>query len=304
MVEDQCMLRFLGLLLTASSLLSSEPIRALIIDGQNNHDWKTTTPVLKRYLEETGLFKVDVATTPPIGSDMSGFLPDLKSYRVVISNYNGDSWPAEMNQQFERFVREGGGFVSYHAANNAFPEWREYNEMIALGGWGGRTEKSGPYARWREGKLVMENKPGPGGHHGKRHEFVVVIRNPSHPITEGLPEEWKHTADELYDSLRGPAKKIDLLATAYSDPATSGSGEHEPILFTIPYGKGRVFHTTLGHDLVALQCVGFITTFQRGTEWATTGKVTVKVPSDFPTAERSRARRYETVSAGKPQQAP
>jgi type 1 glutamine amidotransferase len=299
MVEDRNMRRFriirlLMVFAAACSLNAAGPIRALIIDGQNNHDWQATTPVLKRQLETTGLFQVDVITTPPKGADMSGFLPNFEPYRVIISNYNGDPWPASVNTAFEQFVREGGGFVSYHAANNAFPEWRQYNEMIALGGWGGRTQKSGPFVRWRDGEgMVVENKPGPGGHHGTRHEFVILNRNPRHPIMRGLPLEWKHTADELYDSLRGPAKNINLLATAYSDPATKGTGEHEPMLLAVPYGKGRVFHTTLGHDLIALQCVGFATTFQRGTEWAATGKVTQKVPADFPTAERARARKAD-----------
>ena len=284
------MLRSLAILLAGTALLTAEPIRALLIDGQNNHDWKSTTPVLKRQLEQTGKFRVDVVTTPPKGGDMTLFRPDFSKYQVVISNYNGDSWPAEVNTAFEKFVRDGGGFVSYHAADNAFPEWKEYNQMVALGGWGGRTEASGPYARWRDNQLVVENKPGPGGHHGQRHEFVIVTRNASHPITKGLPQQWKHATDELYDSLRGPAKNIDLLATAYSDPATKGSGEHEPILFAVAYGKGRVFHTTLGHDVTAIQCVGFATTFQRGTEWAATGKVTQKVPADFPSADRVSTR--------------
>lgn len=283
------MLRVL-LLLVASPLLFAEPIRVLIIDGQNNHDWKTTTPVLKRQIEETGLFEVEVATTPPKGADMSGFRPDLHDYHVIVSNYNGDPWPEEINKEFERFVRTGGGFVSYHAANNAFPEWAAYNQMIGLGGWGGRTQSSGPYARWREGKLVTEQKPGPGGHHGDRHSYVVEMRNSSHPITKGLPARWLHTTDELYDSLRGPAKNINLLATAFSDPAARGTGENEPILFTISYGKGRVFHTTLGHDLTAINCVGFMTTFQRGIQWAATGKVTQKVPDDFPTPDSVSSR--------------
>ena len=285
------MLRLLIMLSAVCFLTAAEPIRALLIDGQNNHDWKATTPVLKRQLEETGLFRVDVITTPAKGADMSGFLPNFKEYSVVISNYNGDPWPASVNVAFERFVREGGGFVSYHAADNAFPDWPEFNQMIAIGGWGGRTEKSGGYVRWRDGKLILEEKPGPGGHHGRRHEFVIATRNSKHPITKGLPAEWKHAVDELYDSLRGPAKDIDLLATAYSDPATNGTGEHEPMLMAIPYGKGRVFHTTLGHDVVALQCVGFAATFQRGTEWAATGKVTQKVPANFPTADRVSLRK-------------
>jgi type 1 glutamine amidotransferase len=284
------MLRFSVLLLIAAGVLPAQPIRALIIDGQNNHDWKSTTPVLKRQLEETGRFAVDVATTPPTGSDMSGFQPDFSKYRVIVSNYNGDPWPTNVNAAFEKFVRQGGGFVSYHAADNAFPEWRQFNEMIGIGGWGNRTQKSGPYARWREGKMVIENKPGPGGHHGKRHPFVVTTRNASHPIMNGIPAAWMHAEDELYDSLRGPAKNMNVLATAYSDPSTNGTGENEPMLLAIPYGKGRVFHTTLGHDLTALQCVGFATTFQRGTEWAATGKVTLKIPSNFPSADRVSTR--------------
>jgi type 1 glutamine amidotransferase len=75
-----------------------------------------------------------------------------------------------------------------------------------------------------------------------------------------------------------------VLATAYSDPGNHGTGRDEPILMVLNYGQGRIFHTTMGHDIPALSCVGFITTFQRGTEWAATGKVTQKIPPAFPTA--------------------
>jgi len=115
-----------------------------------------------------------------------------------------------------------------------------------------------------------------------------------HPIMAGLPIKWMHAKDELYDSLRGPAENVTVLASAYSDKATGGTGEDEPMLMTIAFGKGRVFHTAMGHnngkDLGAQKCVGFIVTLQRGTEWAATGKVTQKVPADFPTAEKSSSR--------------
>jgi type 1 glutamine amidotransferase len=282
-------LPLIALLVGWSIASQAAPLKALVIDGQNNHDWKSTTPVLKKIIEDTGLFIVDVATSPPKGGDMSSFKPDFAAYRVIVSNYNGEPWSKETQEAFVKYVREGGGFVSVHAADNSFPNWREYNEMIAIGGWEGRNEKSGPHLRLRDGKFVHDLTPGPGGHHGAQHAFLMETRTPQHAIMAGLPQRWMHAKDELYDRLRGPATNVIVLASAYSDPKTGGSGEHEPLLLTISFGKGRVFHTALGHnngkDVTAQQCVGFIVTLQRGTEWAATGKVTQKVPADFPTAE-------------------
>jgi type 1 glutamine amidotransferase len=264
--------------------------KALLVDGQNNHNWQETSPHIKRALESSGLFTVDISTSPAQGEDLSGFKPDFDAYDVVVSNYNGEPWSLETEAALEAYVRGGGGFVSVHAANNAFPEWKEYNRMIGLGGWGGRDETWGPYVRFRGGEVIQDATPGRGGGHGNKHEFQVVVRDSEHPITRGLPTKWMHTEDELYDRLRGPAEHLTVLATAYSDPATRGTGENEPILMTVKFGKGRVFHTTLGHHALAMQCVGFIATLQRGTEWAATGKVTQAVPKDFPTADKTRLR--------------
>ena len=283
-----------ALFLALAMAATAAPIKVLIVDGQNNHKWQETTPAMKKILEETGLFQVDVATAPPKGQDISSFRPKFKDYAVVISNYSdfggGSIWPEPTQRDFEQFVKNGGGFVSVHAADNAFPNWLEYNRMIALGGWMDRDEKSGPYVRWRNGKAERDMSPGKGGHHGRPHAYKVEIRDTKHPITKGLPAEWMHAQDELYDSLRGPAENLHILATAYSDKATNGTGEHEPALMTISYGKGRVFHTILGHDVNAMRCVGFIVTLQRGVEWAATGKVTQKVPQDFPTADKVSVR--------------
>jgi type 1 glutamine amidotransferase len=262
--------------------------KVLIVDGQNNHDWKATTPLLKRALEETGLFQVDVATSPP--KDTAGFKPDFTRYDVVLSNYNGADWPKETQQALVDFVKRGGGLVIVHAANNSFPGWKEYNEMIGLGGWGGRNEKWGPYMRFRDGRFVRDTKAGPGGSHGAQHDFQVVVRASDHPITAGMPPVWLHAKDELYSLLRGPAENIQVLATAYDDPKQGGSGEHEPIIFTVAYGKGRVFHTPMGHSAYSMTCAGFIATLQRGTQWAASGKVTQKIPPDFPSATQVSVR--------------
>ncbi len=280
----------------ASSLLSfsalAAPLKALIVDGQNNHAWKDTTPVIKKILEDSGLFTVDVATAPAAKTgEIANFKPKFSNYRVIVSNYSGELWSEETKAAFVEFVRNGGGFVSVHAADNSFPEWKEYNEMIAVGGWGGRSEASGPYVRFKDGKMIKDTSPGRGGSHGKQHDFLVETREPNHPIMAGLPSKWLHVKDELYDRLRGPAVNLTVLATAFADPAQSGSGEHEPMLMVTSFGKGRAFHTTLGHSVEALQCVGAATVLTRGAEWAATGKVTQKIPADFPTAEHTTSRR-------------
>ena len=302
---------------------AARPLKALIIDGQNNHVmWPKTTVMMKRYLEETGLFTVDVERTaytwegeeylaefPLEGGRQTtaleepkadpDFRPDFSKYDVVISNFGWRAapWPEETQRALETFVRNGGGLVIVHAADNSFPEWLEFNKMIGLGGWGDRTEKDGPYVYYDDdGELIRDTTAGPGGSHGPQHEYLITIRNDTHPITRGMPRQWRHAQDELYDRLRGPAENMEIQATAYSDTAYKGTGRHEPMIFTIDYGQGRVFHTPMGHADYSMECVGFIVTFSRGAEWAATGEVTqTAIPDDFPTADEVRQRTFSRV---------
>ena len=260
-----------------------EVIKTLLIEGQNNHkNWRQTSLMMKAYLEQTDLFSVDVVRTRPKGTDAK-FKPDFSQYDLVLSNYNGAEWPEETKTAFIEYMRGGGGLVVVHAADNAFGNWREFNEMIGLGGWGGRNEKSGPYIYLNEeGEVVRDESRGKGGHHGKQHEFSLVTRDEDHPIMQGLPMEWLHVQDELYDKLRGPAANMEILATSFASKKFGGTGRHEPMVMTIGFGEGRVFHTPMGHGNNSQECVGFITLLQRGAEWAATGNVTQAIPDEFP----------------------
>ena len=299
---------------------AAEKIKALIVDGQNNHAvWPKATVMMKQYLENSGLFEVDVARVRFIsnfkreesflplagageteGSDKAkpdpNFSPDFSKYKVVISNFGfgAADWPEQTKKNFEDYMKNGGGFVSVHAADNSWGNWPEYNKMIGLGGWGGRNEKAGPYVYYNaEGKVVRDESPGKCGSHGAQVEFLITMRDKTHPITKGLPDFWMHNKDECYSFLRGPGENMTILATAADRPELTNAGRNEPMLMVQDYGKGRVFHTTLGHDTEALEGVGFIVTLLRGTEWAATGKVTQEIPKDFPSKEKSATRGFE-----------
>jgi hypothetical protein len=280
-------------------------IRTLLLTGQSSqyHDWTVSHATLARRLRAAGLFEVAVVdTSSKSRSDSAATIAldpaQLATTDVVVIDYEGSRWPLAVEGALVDFVREGGGLVIVHATDNAFPDWPKCQEMCGLGGWGGRDESAGPKVRWRDGRVVLDDSPGVAMHPPIQ-EFLVTIRAADHPITRGLPHLWLHAQDELYSQLRGPAKNLEVLATAWVDSAThpKATGEHEPVLMTIRYGRGRVFHTTLGHigpadgsRTTAMDCVGFIITFLRGTEWAATGIVTQPVPADFPTAEQTSIR--------------
>ncbi|WP_149273897.1 ThuA domain-containing protein [Pareuzebyella sediminis] len=299
---------------------SGSKINVLIIDGQNNHvQWPKISYMLKKEMEKTGLFNVDVERSAYTWNgeeflekyniegipetealekpkEDPNYSPDFKAYDVVICNFgwNAAPWPEKTKEHFEKYMVNGGGLVVFHAADNSFPKWEAYNQMIGLGGWGDRTEKDGPYVYYNEaGEEVRDSAPGSAGSHGPQHEYQIQVRETDHPITKGMPKIWMHTQDELYDRLRGPAKHMKILATAYSDSEKKGTGRHEPALMVIDYGKGRVFHNIMGHADYSIECVGFLTSMLRGIEWAATGKVTQEIPKNFPTAQKSSSWQFD-----------
>ncbi|RHJ85300.1 TIGR04157 family glycosyltransferase [Parabacteroides sp. AM08-6] len=288
--SDIFRINMLKLYASVSQQRGDDKIKTLIVTGQNNHTWEVSHAAIKQILENSELFKVDVALSPKAGKIMSNFRPDFSLYQLVVLDYNGDRWPEETEKSFLDFVEKGGGVIIYHAANNAFRHWKEYNRIIGFGGWEERNDADGPYIYMKDNQLVYDKKSsGHGGSHGSQHEFVLNCGNPEHPITKGLPTSWRHAQDELYDRMRGPGIIQDVLFWAYSDSTTRGSGRDEIAIFTVNYGKARIFHTTLGHagnsleNNIAMQCTGFQVTLLRGAEWAATGKVTQPVPDDFPT---------------------
>lgn len=284
------------LAMMAGTSSAADKIDVLIIDGQNNHDFERTTPYLKQILEKTGRFRTYVATTPPKGNTdpnaWKGFRPQFADYDVVLSNYNGDTWPEHARTAFEEFVKNGGGVMNVHAANNPFPDWPAWNDMIGLA-W--RNKDGGDRVAYDgAGRRVRTPKgEGPDSGHGAQHPYTVIVRDREHPITKGMPVEWMHPKDELYHAQRGPALNMNILATAFSSKESGGTGFDEPMVWWIPSGKGRVVTSLLGHvsreqdpSTWSMRCAGFQAIVTRGTEWAATGEVTIPLPSPMPSEDK------------------
>ena len=241
----------------------SKPIRVLIITGDHGHDWKKTTPFLKELLTKAGM-QVEVTETP--STDLTS--DNLAKYDVLFLNYkdtkNGKPqtrWSEENKKAFADAVAGGKGLVVYHHASSAFTSGSSYDkefEGLIAGGW--RRQ----------------------GNHGKRHEFSVTIRKGDHPITKSMPNEFKHSNDELYQNSVIPAGS-EILATAFADKTLDpkNSGKHEPVVWVATHGKGRVCENVLGHDVTAMQSLGFQTLLIRCVEWAARGEVNYPVPDEL-----------------------
>jgi len=261
---SRCLSIFLAVVFSVASLLAqtAPKVKVLILTGVSNHDWRATTPVLREILERTGRFEVRV-NEEGRGCGPETFAP----YDVLLLNYNdykqtaGLWWDARAREAMLDFVRTGRGLVSYHASNNAFWGWPEYDRLVG--------------GTWRE-----------TAGHGPYHAYTVKIVDAASPITKDLPATFAES-DELYHQL-SLQPNIHLLATAWDDPKNCwkpgdgcGTGKDEPLIWTLEYGVGRVFQTALGHDMKAMQGAGFQATLVRGTEWAATGKVTIAPPADL-----------------------
>jgi type 1 glutamine amidotransferase len=287
-------------MLPVSAKTPQGKIRVLIVDGFSNHDWRQTTQMLRGILAATGEFTVDVSTAPQDSSAASAaWRPRFAKYDVVIQTCNDNggnglleglkekpAWPDTVKKDLAAYVRNGGGVYIYHAAENAFVGWKEYEKMVGLS-W--RPVNYGTAIRVNPSGQIVRIPAGVGGGtgHGPRSD-VLVTRLGDDPIHEGMPRAWLSPDMEVYYYARGPAEHLEVLAFARdSDPKL---GLYWPVEWTTTYGKGRVYVSTYGHvwpgddQPAGLRCAAVQTIIPRALEWLARRPVTFPVPGDFPSA--------------------
>lgn len=211
-----------------------KPIRALIVTGVDwpGHLWKETGPAVRDILRADPRFAIEVVEDPSILAQ-----PDLARFDVVVLMFKNYQPIANEEQAWKNLAaisRAGKGVSVIHFASGAFPEKPEFREFI------GRAQQK---------------------KHDKRGPFTVKIVRPEHAITRGLADF--EADDELFIDLAG-TRPIEVIATAKSNI----TGQDHPMAFVLTNDQGRVFHTTLGHDVKALQAPGTSELIRRGTAWA------------------------------------
>ena len=274
-------------------------IRVLIVDGFSNHNWKLNTKLLRGILEPTGLFDVAVSTSPPTAASPGWdvWRPKFSDFDVVLQTYNnlngGPKWPEDVKHAFVDFVRNGGGVFIYHSANNAFADWPEYNDIIGLG-W--RPVSYGTALRMSADGAITRLPPGQGRatRHAPRADVLVHTLG-NHPIHQGFPPVWKTPLLEVYYDARGPANNVDVISYG-QDPRFK---DYWPLEWTVTYGQGRVYASSFGHvwsdetevkQPVDLLAADEQTLILRALQWLAKRPITVPVPKDFPTADKTSIR--------------
>lgn len=314
----------LAVVVNAGCWASGRKLTVMIVNGHAGfHGVREATQAFRDTLIQTGRFDVHVSSAPAQDASTdawSKWRPEFRRFDTVVLNSFGDQWPDDLVREFVNYVREGGGLVLYHMTVGSFDGRGVYEDIFDhMTGLGWNLPEKGVHVIFDENRSDFVRLPpyiGPGAGHGRRHEFVVTSRSPEHPVMRGMPTEWLHGKDELYHGMRGPAENLTILATAFSAKELWGSGDHEPVAWTVRYGRGRVLATVLGHrwpdspivtdelrELTrlekdvgmnpaengsdAIHCVGFQTLFVRGVEWAGSGSVTIPVPRSFPSRHSS-----------------
>jgi type 1 glutamine amidotransferase/HEAT repeat protein len=248
-----------ALLLMAAVTMATEPLRVLILSGANNHDWKSTTPVLRQLIETCPRFKViDVIEDP---SQVTAEL--LNGCDVIASNWSaypemaGHQWGEKAERDFVDWVKAGHGFVVFHAASATSQDWPAFQQLVKLT-WG--IDKTS---------------------HGAYHTLKVTVRDSDHPITRGMRDFW--ITDELWHNMVNlTGQEVRAVCEAFSEPDFGGTGKFEPVVVPTALGEGRGLNIVLGHDARAMKNIGWQTLMLRGLEWAATGDVTIPIPEDWP----------------------
>ncbi len=237
-------------------------IRVLILTGNSDwsHPWEGTAPFMQAILNQTGRFDAKLE------EEVTGITSEtLDKYDVLVDYYYGPRWGAVTEKAVEDFLKSGKGMVGVHG--------------ITYGPFFGQAGGSATEPRRLEGEpwgafsdmLGMTWKLDNIGH-AKRHIFTVEWTDTASPIARDLPPTFVAN-DELYH-LIDLKPTAHVIATAFDDPKNPGGvGKVQPVIWTVPYGQGRVVMMVIGHDLLAMSQPGFMDAFSRSTEWAATGNV-------------------------------
>ncbi len=171
---------------------------------------------IRKLGQENG-FSVDAT------EDASAFTSkNLARYRaVVFLNTTGDVLDAAQQDDFERYIQAGGGYVGIHSATDTEYDWPWYGRLAGA---------------WFNGH--------PGNPNVRKGTYRVLDK--SHPSTEGFPDTWARE-DEFYN-FKSIDPTIHVLIEIDEKSYEGGTnGDHHPMSWYHDFDGGRAFYTNMGH---------------------------------------------------------
>jgi cytochrome c len=147
---------------------------------------------------------------------------NLARYRaVVFLNTTGDVLDDAQQDDFERYIQAGGGYVGVHAATDTEYDWPWYGRLA--GAW---------------------FKSHPGNPNVRKGTYHVLDKN--HPSTEGFPDSLVRE-DEFYNYKYIDPTIHTLIEIDEKSYEGGENGAHHPMSWYHDFDGGRAWYTNMGH---------------------------------------------------------
>ena len=206
----------------------------IVYGGWSGHDPEECAAIYRRWLHEDG-FSVRMATETSAFAD-----PSIRDLSLIIPIFTMSKIEKEEVENLTKAVEGGVGLAGHHGGmSDAFRDSVDYQFMVG-------------------GQWVA--------HPGNIIDYTVDVADPMDPIMAGI-KSFPYTSEQYYMHV-DPSNKVLATTTFSGEHAPWIEGVKMPVVWKRQHGKGRVFHSTLGHQATEFENLEMATILRRGVNWA------------------------------------
>jgi uncharacterized protein len=206
----------------------------IVYGGWSGHDPEECAAIYRRWLHEDG-FSVRMATETSAFAD-----PSIHELSLIIPIFTMSEIEKEEVDNLTKAVEGGVGLAGHHGGmSDAFRDAVDYQFMVG-------------------GQWVA--------HPGNIIDYTVDVADPLDPVMAGI-KSFPYTSEQYYMHV-DPSNHVLATTTFSGEHAPWIAGVKMPVVWKRMHGKGRVFHSTLGHQAKEFENLEMATMLRRGVNWA------------------------------------